>query len=101
MLEKVSLIITFLVFCFLPFENLHAAGLSTAFSEVMIENLGAGNDYSTQKVAGMPLVVVNTGDEPVDLKMEVLIPDIAELKEGFEPIPDLSWIKLEKKNLKE
>ena len=66
----------------------------------MLENLETGKAYSTKEVANLPLAVVNTGDEPVDLKIEVLMPDETELKEGFEPIPDLSWIKLEQTELK-
>ena len=30
------------------------------------------------------------------LKMELLFPEASELKEGFEAIPDLGWIKLDK-----
>ncbi|OGW82845.1 MAG: hypothetical protein A2987_02030 [Omnitrophica bacterium RIFCSPLOWO2_01_FULL_45_10] len=79
----------------------NAAGLSTGFSEVKIENLEIGKSYSTKETVGLPLVVVNTGDEPVDLKMELLLPQESELKEGFEPIPDLSWIRLERTEFKE
>ena len=79
----------------------YAAGLTTGFSEVTLEGLGPGKGYSTQEVVGLPLTVVNTGEEPVDLKMELLMPDMSELKEGFEPIPDLAWIRLEKQEFKE
>lgn len=51
--------------------------------------------FSTKEVANLPLIVVNTGKEPIDLKVELLIPGPSELKSGFEPIPDLDWIKLE------
>lgn len=84
-----------LILCALPYTHLEAAGLSTGFSEVMLENLELGKVYSTKEVAGLPLAVVNTGDEAVDLKIELLLPQESELKEGFEPIPDLSWVKLE------
>lgn len=81
--------------------SLWAKGLSTGFSELIIEDLGLGKTYSTKEVANLPLVVVNTGDEPVDLVMEPLIPDASELKEGYEPIPDLGWIKLEETEFKD
>ena len=89
-----------LILCALPYTHLEAAGLSTGFSEVILENLELGKVYSTKEVAGLPLVVVNTGDEAVDLKIELLLPQESELKEGFEPIPDLGWIKLEKTEFK-
>ena len=78
----------------MPCSNLWAKGLSTGFSEVTMEELEIGRDYSTKEVAGLPLVVVNTGEEPIDLKVELLMPDASELKEGYEPIPDLGWVSL-------
>jgi hypothetical protein len=74
-----------------------AAGLSTGFSEVTLENLEIGKSYSTSETAGLPLVVVNTGTSAVDLKIELLLPDKTELKEGYEAIPDLSWIELKQR----
>jgi len=76
-------------------SNLWAKGLSTGFSEVTMEELEPGRVYSTKETANLPLVIVNTGEEPVDLKIELLSPDSSELKEGFEAIPDLNWIALE------
>jgi len=73
-----------------------AGGLSTTFSEVTLENLEIGKTYSTKEIAGLPLELVNTGKQPINLKIELVMPQESELKAGFEPIPDLSWIKLEK-----
>ena len=81
-----------LVFC----SSVFASGLSTGFSEVTLENLQTGKTYNTKDVANLPLTVVNTGKEPVDLKIELMMPAAQELKKGYEPIPDLSWIKLDK-----
>ncbi len=81
----------------------YAAGLNTSFSEVTLEGLEVGRPYSTKEAAGLPLIVVNTGKEPVDLKMEFLTPDVSELKDGYEAIPDLTWVRLDKyefKNIK-
>ena len=84
--------------CFITHAG--AAGLSSTFSEVKIENLSIGTSYSTTKEAGLPLNVVNTGDEPIDLKVDILLPEQSELKEGFEPIPDIGWITLENDEFK-
>lgn len=100
MLKYISLIISSFLLCFVSCVHLEAAGLSTGFSEVTLENLEIGKSYSTKEVAGLPLVVVNTSKESVDLKIELLIPQTSELNEGFEPIPDLSWIKLEETDFK-
>ncbi|MCM8781753.1 MAG: hypothetical protein NC828_01700 [Candidatus Omnitrophica bacterium] len=80
---------------------LEAAGLSTDFSEVSLENLEPGKTYSTKEVAALPLTVVNRGEEPIDLKIELLLPDASELKEGFEPIPDLGWVELKETEFKD
>ncbi len=75
-----------------------ASGLRTTFSEVALQNLEIGRTYNTKEAAGLPLVIENTGDGSVDLAIEVIAPGAEELKGGYEPIPDISWIILEKKS---
>lgn len=100
MLKYIQLLIISLFLTLASSHVLEAAGLSTGFSEVTLENLEIGKIYSTKETAGLPLAVVNTGKEPVDLKIEILMPEDAELKEGFAPIPSLAWIKLETEEFK-
>jgi len=99
--KNITLVIFCALLCLLCCGTLDAAGLTTGFSEVSLSDLKIGKSYSTKETAGLPLVVVNTGDEPIDLKVELLLPQPSELKEGFEPIPDLTWIKLEKTEFKD
>jgi hypothetical protein len=73
-----------------------AAGLSTSFGEILIENLQIGRTYNTKELINLPLLVRNTMSEPIELEMVVRKPSPGEKKTGFEPIPDLSWIRLEK-----
>jgi len=73
-----------------------AGGLSTTFSEVHLNHLKAGGEYSMEEAVQFPLVVHNSSDEEVELVVEVLYPTEEELKEGFEPIPDISWIRLKR-----
>ena len=72
------------------------AGLSTKFGEVKLANLKIGQTYSMRELVNFPLQVVNTGDATVDLKVDVILPKAEDAKEGYEPIPDTSWVKLEK-----
>jgi len=95
MFKQTKITICVLWLCLALTPNLWAKGLSTGFSEVAMEDLEPGRTYSTKETANLPLVVVNTGEDPVDLKIELLMPDASELKEGYEPIPDLGWISLE------
>lgn len=73
-----------------------AAGLSTSFGEILIENLQIGRTYNTKELINLPLLVRNTMNEPIELEMAVRKPAPGETKTGFEPIPDASWIRLEK-----
>lgn len=72
------------------------AGLSTSFGEILIENLQIGRTYNTKDLINLPLLIRNTMSEPVELEMEVRRPSPEQTKAGFEPIPDPSWIRLEK-----
>jgi hypothetical protein len=73
-----------------------AAGLRTKFGEVVVRNLKIGQVYSLNKLLNLPLRVLNTGDEKVELKIEVIAVSSASVKQGYESIPDLSWVKLDK-----
>lgn len=92
---KTSVFLSFI----LAFSPLYvfAGGLETNFGEVVVENLPPGVTYSMEKEGGMPLMINNTSIEEVDLKIEVLSPAEADLKTGYEPIPDSNWIELAQK----
>lgn len=74
--------------------SLYASGLSTTFGEVKVENLKIGREYSMEEAVEFPLRVKNTSSEEIELKIEVLYPKDTELKEGYQTIPDISWIAL-------
>jgi hypothetical protein len=71
-----------------------AAGLRTQVGEAVIENLQIGQEYSLKELANLDLIVMNTGEEEVDLRMDVLIPEPVELKLNAEAVPDISWATL-------
>lgn len=70
------------------------AGLATELGEAVIGSLQIGSSYNLTSIAGIPLVVINTGEEKMELLIEPVIPN--QTKEGYEPIPDPSWISLSK-----
>jgi hypothetical protein len=76
--------------------ELYPVGLSTPFGELEISNLEIGKSYSVKNLTGVTLKVTNTGNEPVDIKIDVVIPQVDSLKKGYEALPDSSWVKLEK-----
>jgi len=86
------IVLSFLTFA--TYNVVEAGGLSTQLGEAVIENLQIGQTYNLQQLANLRLIVTNTSDYGVDLKMDILFPDSSELKKGAEPIPDTSWMKL-------
>lgn len=93
-----GLVIAILVSFNSPWAN--AVGVRTRFGVVVVENLQPGRTYNIRELVGLPLKVVNTSDKQVTIKMDIQKPD-PETDKGmaakhFEPIPDLSWIKLSK-----
>jgi hypothetical protein len=71
-----------------------AGGLSTQIGEAVIENLQIGQTYNLADLANLYLIVTNSGDAPVDLRMDVQYPDSGQLRLDAAVIPDTSWIRL-------
>jgi hypothetical protein len=86
------IVLSFLVFA--TSNLVEAGGLSTQLGEAVIENLQIGQTYNLQQLANLRLIVTNTSDYGVDLRMDIILPDSSELKNGSKPIPDTSWVKL-------
>jgi len=83
---------------FINLDRANALGIRTKFGLVVVENLQPGRTYNIRELVGLPLRVVNSSDKQVTIKMDIQKPD-PETDKGmaakhFEPIPDLSWIKL-------
>lgn len=93
---KKSILIFFLLLGLVFPENVKAGGLSTSFGDIFIENLGIGETYSTRELINLPLRVKNDSPYEIDLKVEVMLPGKADLKEGFEPLPSPFWIGFER-----
>ena len=92
--SRVCLFLSALLLC--VSTPLYAGGLSTAFGELKVKDLKIGQEYSLEETADFPLIVKNTSDEVLELKVEVLYPKPKELKKGYQSIPDTSWITLGK-----
>lgn len=75
-------------------RSLKAGGLSTQLGEVVVTNLQIGQTYNLMELANLRMSVTNTGADVVNLKMDVLQPEIRELRQGAAIIPDASWVTL-------
>ena len=92
---RVILVALFLAGMLYP-NVLYAYGMRTGFGKVIMEKIPMGRDYSMRKDAKFPLVIENKSDKEMEVKLEVLIPKVGEIQEGYEAIPDANWIALEK-----
>lgn len=71
-----------------------AGGLRTPFGEVIVRNIKIGQTYSLFKLVNLPLRVINTGADPVDLRIETVKHTV--LTPGYEPIPALDWVRVDR-----
>lgn len=68
-------------------------GITTTFSEVVLENVQLGRSYNFRILRNLPLVLTNNRLEAEDAQIRVEKPADT-LKPGYEPIPDVSWIQI-------
>ncbi len=73
-----------------------AAGMSTSLGEVLLTGLQIGTTYQLSTLAGFKLSCQNNSDYPMTISMKVGSVSQANVKKGFKPLPDTSWIELEK-----
>lgn len=86
----------FLTACTLGLPPLcRAGGLRCSIGEVMVENLGIGQEHSLKELANLPLLITNTGDQSVLVRVEPVVPAAEDLRYGAAPIPDISWVSAE------
>ena len=93
-----TIFLSFLAFA--AYNVAEAGGLSTQLGEVVIENLQIGQTYNLKQLANLRLIVTNTSDYGVDLRMDILLPDSSELRKGAKPLPDTTWVKLSQRLFK-
>lgn len=71
-----------------------AGGLRTPFGEVIVRNLKIGQTYSLYRLVNLPLRVINTGADPVELRIEAVKHTV--LNPGYEPVPSLDWVRVDR-----
>jgi hypothetical protein len=74
-----------------------AGSLSTPYGELTVTNVQPGRVYiGTRDITNQPFYVLNQSDKDLDFTVEAKVPTADRLKDGYEPIPDASWITFEK-----
>ena len=75
------------------------SGLRTEFGEVRLPKLAIGKSYSVWRLAETALVLRNTGDAAMDVRVDILVPSHHDLRPGAQPLPDPLWVGLERTRL--
>ncbi|MDD5259052.1 MAG: hypothetical protein PHD29_03750 [bacterium] len=73
-----------------------SAALTVNYADIVLENLQPGVPASLLQRAGSALGVNNTGSLGDNIYFEILIPNKSQLAAGYEPIPNVSWLKPER-----
>ncbi len=68
--------------------------LTSEFSDVILSGLKPGMIYSILKEKNVPYRVFNNSEQEADVEVVVEKPRPSQLKQGYEPIPDVSWVKV-------
>jgi len=63
---------------------------------VIIDNLEPGKSYNLNELASSPFKLVNNFEDAVVLNLQVLPPKEEELKPGYKPLEDVSWVDVQK-----
>jgi hypothetical protein len=74
----------------------HALSLRSTRAEAFLGESPPGGTLSYSRALGAPLGVENAGGEPAGVELSVAIPPPGELADGYEALPDPSWVRLEK-----
>src|SRR5262245_9106100 len=63
--------------------------------EVRLPGLAIGRTYSTWHLAQAPVVVQNTSEDTLRVRIRVAVPARHELRSGALPVPDRDWVQVE------
>ncbi len=91
-IKKTGIILILLFFILI--KNGISGGLRSTFAEMKVENLEIGKTYHISKIKNFPLVLWNTSNILLNVKLDILIPQKESLKKGYLPIPHTNWIQV-------
>lgn len=69
-------------------------GLRTEMGEMRLDGVTVGKPHNLRARGNLRYVLENEGDAPVEAAITVLQPEPKVLREGYESIPDPSWIRI-------
>ncbi len=69
--------------------------LSATMGEVLLRNLQPGATYHLTSLLSFPLRLTYSSEQPAAIVIRPSLPEEAEMKAGYDPIPDPEWVRLE------
>ena len=69
---KKNAVLMLIIFCIVMPLKLISSGISTTFTEVLIENLQIGKSYSLKKIFNKAYSVKNKSSQPTGIKIKLL-----------------------------
>jgi hypothetical protein len=91
--RKISTGIISIITAFTVSQGL-AGGLSTTFSEVVLDNLQPGSVYSMQKLFNMPFKIKNSSGTTTSIRIHCVLTDPAHLRKGHRSPSATDWIRI-------
>ena len=79
----------------------YAGGLSTTFVQAKVENLEPGKEYSITDLTKSLVIKNTTSKITTDIEISPENAKEYNLIDGYEPLPDISWIKVKKSYFKD
>ncbi|PKN02120.1 MAG: hypothetical protein CVU77_01485 [Elusimicrobia bacterium HGW-Elusimicrobia-1] len=82
---------------FIAPRGLAAASIATNYSDVYVDNLKIGGSYNLTATANYPMWILWKGGDRALIKVTPKLPFKEVMRAGYEPVPDISWITVSKK----
>ncbi len=92
---KIAVIMGIVLLCGLMVLPItHAGGIAVQFADVVLGNLQPGGVYNLRALRGLTYTVQTNYEGTRDFEVVVRAPRPEELEEGYEPIPEPSWLRV-------
>lgn len=78
----------------IPTMLFSGTGISFGPGEIIYNNLQIGESYDFGKLSNVKFEVKNNCEKSIGIKIIKYAPSKGSVKKGYEPIPDLSWVKV-------
>lgn len=75
-------------------NNLHAGGIAVKFADIVLEDLEPGGVYNLRATKGLYYTVMSNFKGLRDIEILITKPDVGDCEEGYEPVPDIAWVRV-------